>query len=72
MVALYVRFVENIHQSQNLIRLYFMEKIRFVVSRPEVIKSLDKDTGNQGRTGTERSRNTERNRNEELELRKIT
>lgn len=52
MIALYVRFVENIHQSQNLMRVYFMEKIRFVVSRPEVIKSLDKDTGQQGRTGT--------------------
>jgi hypothetical protein len=40
LISLYVRFVENIHHNQHPLRLYFMEKIRFVLSQPEVIHIL--------------------------------
>jgi hypothetical protein len=33
LIALYVRFAEST-QGNNSLRLYFMEKIRFVLSRP--------------------------------------
>ena len=33
MVGLYVKFVENIHTNQHPLRLFFMEKIKFVLSR---------------------------------------
>lgn len=44
MISLYVRFVENINSNQHPLRLFFMEKIKFVLSRPEIIRILEKDT----------------------------
>lgn len=44
MVGLYVKFVENIQTNQHPLRLFFMEKIKFVLSRPEVIRILEKDS----------------------------
>lgn len=44
MIGLYVRFVENIHSNQHPLRIFFMEKIKFVLSRPEIIKILEKDS----------------------------
>mgnify|MGYP000701746429 CR=1 FL=1 len=44
MIGLYVKFVETIHINQHPLRLYFMDKIKFVLSRPEVIRILEKDT----------------------------
>lgn len=49
MVALYVRFVENIHSNQHPLRLFFMEKIKFVLSRPEIIRILEKDSNSNNR-----------------------
>lgn len=49
MVALYVRFVENIHSNQHPLRLFFMEKIKFVLSRPEIIRILEKDSNSNKR-----------------------
>ena len=34
MVGLYVSFVEHIQYNQHPLRIFFMEKIRFVLSRP--------------------------------------
>ena len=42
MISLYVKFVENIHYNQHPLRIFFMEKIKFVLSRPEVIRLLEK------------------------------
>lgn len=42
LIALYVRFAESA-QGNNSLRLFFMEKIRFVLSRPEVLKGLERD-----------------------------
>ena len=44
MVGLYVKFVEHINSNQHPLRLFFMEKIKFVLSRPEVIRILEKDS----------------------------
>lgn len=49
MVGLYVKFVENIQHNKHPIRLFFMEKIKFVLSRPEVIKILEKDSAQNNR-----------------------
>ena len=45
MVGLYVRFTEHIQHNQHPLRIFFMEKIRFVLSRPEVTRILEKDGG---------------------------
>lgn len=50
MISLYVKFVENIPHNQHPLRLFFMEKIRLVLSRPEVIKILEKETTAQNRS----------------------
>lgn len=42
LIALYVKFAETASALQP-VRFYFMEKIRFVLSRPEVIGGLEKD-----------------------------
>lgn len=49
MVGLYVKFVEQIHSHQHPLRLFFMEKIKFVLSRPEVIRILEKDSNEHNR-----------------------
>jgi hypothetical protein len=72
MITLYVRFVENIHHNQHPLRLYFMEKIRFVLSRPEVIKILEKEIVTQRKS----IRDTVRgmigiNEEDEIEMKKI-
>lgn len=43
MIGLLVRFAESAPQGQHPLRLYFMQKIRFVLSRPEVMKGLEKE-----------------------------
>lgn len=40
MINLYVKFAENIRKNQHPLRLFFMEKIKFVLSRSEVIRIL--------------------------------
>lgn len=45
MVALYVKFAESISQSSHSIKFYFMQKIRFVLSRPEITRVLDNKAG---------------------------
>ena len=50
MITLYVKFVENINRNQHPVRLYFMEKIKFVLTRPEVVRILEKDTINKSKS----------------------
>jgi hypothetical protein len=50
MVALYVKFSENISQSRHPIKFYFMQKIRYVLSRPEIIRILDTKVATQDNT----------------------
>jgi hypothetical protein len=49
MITLYVKFVENIHQNQHPIRIFFLEKIKFVLSRPEVVSMLEKRSQQQNK-----------------------
>jgi hypothetical protein len=44
MIALYVKLGESLNEKKHPIKVYFMEKIKYVLSRPEINSILEKES----------------------------
>lgn len=49
-ISMYVRLVEQISETKHPLKVYFMEKIKFVLSRPEILSILEKETASKNQT----------------------
>jgi len=43
LVSLYVRLAEQISEHKHPLKVYFMQKMKFVLSRAEIIRILEKE-----------------------------